>query len=547
MANKLDGFLGNMLQGFLDPKGNLGDYQHAARLYVDDTFRLAPKTKFLYYAVFNINQSAMQDVSFQDRHQLELNYLVKSMDLPKYTIDTTNLNQYNRKTNIYTKITYDPINITLHDDNNGITNSLWALYYGYYFADRLNSSDPYSTVAPEAYMRNTYDPKETMPYRYGLDNESLEPFFNSIQLFVLSRQRFFSYMLCNPKITKWEHDNMSQNESNGIVENKMTLAYDAVIYNSGVVDANAEDPAGFAVLHYDNTPSPIVDEEILQGGIEGIFGDLFGLSSFSGPNTYLSSRSATPYLNLGNQASYGFGTPPYYGNQGGYGYSGGLSGYGFGSNNLSTGLTIAGIGLAARGIGAVVNGVGNLFSSNSGAPISQNNNSSANTDQAAGINNQYAGVTNPNSNGNSANAVDANASQLPGGLSTGTAVGSAVGDQGPVVPGAGNAQAVSFSGNTQGVSGAGIGALGNTSTGSFGLGGVTSGTSGALGDAKKADAESSASGGFNTVQTGDGPTQIPSGDGSTSVVDQQPTPDPEPSTELADNSSSSDWGYSFGA
>ena len=47
---------------------NLRDWQHAARLYVDDTYRLAPKPKFLHYAVFNINQNAIpqgtQSVSY---------------------------------------------------------------------------------------------------------------------------------------------------------------------------------------------------------------------------------------------------------------------------------------------------------------------------------------------------------------------------------------------------------------------------------------------------------------------------------------------------
>ena len=35
MANKLNGFLDNLKSGALSPKGNLGDFAHAARLYVD--------------------------------------------------------------------------------------------------------------------------------------------------------------------------------------------------------------------------------------------------------------------------------------------------------------------------------------------------------------------------------------------------------------------------------------------------------------------------------------------------------------------------------
>ena len=372
MANKFNAFLGNFLNGFFDPKGNLADFQHASRLYVDDTFRLAPKNKFLFYVVFNINPAAMANSSFQDRHQMELNYLVKSMDLPKYTINTETLNQYNRKTNVYTKIVYDPVSLTLHDDNNGVTNMLWSMYYGYYFNDRNNSSEPYDGVSPAAYQRNTYQNKNRFPYRYGLDTEgpnglsgTSAPFFDSVQLFTLSRQRFFSYLLCNPKITKWDHDTMDQSDGGGVVENKMTLAYDAVIYNSGAVDV--DEPAGFAVLHYDNTPSPIADEENMIGGMEGIFGDLFSLNSFGSSTSYLSNLRggtiglANPYDNYGNQMPYGYGTPDYYGASS-YPYSvGGLQNYGFGTNNLKTGLIVAGVGLAGNLLGNVLK---NVFSSN---------------------------------------------------------------------------------------------------------------------------------------------------------------------------------------
>jgi hypothetical protein len=379
MANKFNKFLGDMLNGFLDPKGNLGDYQHASRLYVDDTFRLAPKNKFLYYVVFNLNSNALVDTSFQDRHNLELNYLVKSTDLPKFTLNTETLNQYNRKSNIYTKITYDPVNITFHDDNNGVTNMLWSMYYGYYFNDRHNAMDPYSDVSPIAYKASPYLSKEYTPYRYGMDTEDFngssgtsEPFFLSIQLVTMSRQRFFSYLLCNPKITKWDHDTMSQSEGGGIVENKMTVAYEAVIYNSGAVDV--DDPSGFAVLHYDNTPSPIAGDEILQNGIAGIFGDVFGMNDFASPLSYLTTArpSVSPYVNLGNTMSYGYGSNTFTNS---YGYpvtTGGLQNYGFGGMGVSptTALTIAGIGIGANLASNVLKGV----FSNNGSRIENNNN-----------------------------------------------------------------------------------------------------------------------------------------------------------------------------
>jgi hypothetical protein len=366
MANKFQKFLGSVAMGFLDPKGNMGDYQHAARLYVDDTFRLAPKNKFLYYVVFNINPDALDDISFEDRHMLELNYLVKQAELPKYTLKTESLNQYNRKTNIYTGIQYEPVTLTVHDDNNGITNLLWALYYGYYFADRENSRDPDADINPIAYKRNTYSSKNRMPFRYGLDNDSDEPFFNSIQLFTLSRQRFFSYLLCNPKITKWDHDNLDQASNNGILENKMTLAYDAVIYNSGAVEE--DDPAGFAVLHYDHAPSPIAGAEILQNGMKGIFGDLFSLNAFGrgGGGGLVGGLVGGLIKGLagGNTRPYGYGQPNFLGGGQGRGSMSGFQQYGFGGGVAPlAALTVAGVGLAVNTVGNVISGVGSLFAS----------------------------------------------------------------------------------------------------------------------------------------------------------------------------------------
>jgi len=374
MANKFQRFLGQVALGFLEPKGNMADFQHASRLYVDDTFRLAPKTKFLYYVVFNINPAAMTDVSFRDRHKLELNYLVKSADLPKYSFKTETLNQYNRKTTAYTSIQYEPVNLTLHDDNNGITNTLWALYYGYYIADRNNSYSPESDTSPTAYERNTYYPKNMMPFKYGLDNGSDEPFFNSIQLFTLSRQRFFSYLLCNPKITKWDHDTVDQSEGAGILENKMTIAYDSVIYNSGVVQE--DDPAGFAVLHYDKTPSPLDN----GSSIAGIFGDVFSINSLGGGmigglvGGILGGvlNNISPYTNTGNRAPYGYGQPTFYNPRSSLGSNSGFQQYGFGGGNAQlAALTVAGVGLAAKGLGNVISGVGSLFSNSNGSTESQ--------------------------------------------------------------------------------------------------------------------------------------------------------------------------------
>lgn len=289
---------------------NMRDWQHAARLYVDDTYRLAPKPKWLFYAVFNINPNVINAQAFQDQNKRELNYLVKKMDLPRYTLNVENLNQYNRKTTSYTRINYDPVNVTFHDDNLGVTNGLWALYYSYYFADRLNTQSPYTDINPPAYQQHTYDPKAKFPYRYGLDNNVTVPFFSSIQLLTLSRHKFTSYLLCNPKITSWQHDTVDQSEGNGVIENNMTLAYDAVIYTTGTVAIDK--PSGFGVLHYDRSQSPLNPFNVLfLQGTE--LASIYAANEESN-NTFnpvdvgisrLQQATSNPYV--GNRLPYGYG------------------------------------------------------------------------------------------------------------------------------------------------------------------------------------------------------------------------------------------------
>ena len=129
MANILNGFFDNLLGGTTNPKGSMADFQHAARLYTDDAFRLAPKTKFLYHVVLEMSSSATRLMPQLDqRHKNEINLLVKSVDLPKVSINTVTKNMYNRKKNLQTHLEYDPVNITFHDDNLGITTMLMEAY-----------------------------------------------------------------------------------------------------------------------------------------------------------------------------------------------------------------------------------------------------------------------------------------------------------------------------------------------------------------------------------------------------------------------------------
>lgn len=282
MADKFSRFLQGVGSGILNPKGNLGDARHAARLYTDHTFARAPRTKFMYYVYFELNPQAVRSASWKVRHQLEAGLLVKSADLPKISIEHEIKNMYNKKKIVYKDIKFEPLTIQLHDDNLGITNSLYALYYGYHSPERfldtgVSHADPGSNQG-SPYWRSSTALSDRGSY--GLDQTgSDESFFKSIQIYTLARKSWNGYRLINPRIVNWGHGQVDQTTSNGTIENNMTIAYESVTYGQGVVSApKGQWPPRFGEIHYDKTPSPLS-----VGG--GVNPSIFGLTGVGGQAT----------------------------------------------------------------------------------------------------------------------------------------------------------------------------------------------------------------------------------------------------------------------
>ena len=245
--------LRDFISGATNPKGNLGDWRHAARLFVDDAHRLAPKSKFSFYVVFSINSKALKSPNFMQQHRNEINMLVKRVDLPRFTIQTEKLNQYNRKKVAQVKSEFNPINIIFHDDNINVVNQLWQNYYAYYYADPVSALNPNYN-----YKRNAMQNGSSIKSPYGLDNNSSIPFFDKITIYHMARKSWVSYTLVNPVITEWKHDTLDYSESSRFAESSMSLDYEAVSYSAGEVTTG--EPPGFGFEHYDTVPSPITPE-----------------------------------------------------------------------------------------------------------------------------------------------------------------------------------------------------------------------------------------------------------------------------------------------
>ena len=287
LRNAVTGFFGNHY---------LRDYTHASKTFRPDSYALSPKLKFLFHVVFDINPEVYTE-------QNNPSVLVKNVQLPSISFDTHQYNQYNRKRIVQTKVKYDPINITFHDDHLNVVTGLWYKYFTYYYKDASNpdvlfngkrGNDPPAnnnsggTNSPKTDAvyneRTTYKPSITDYTDWGYVGDGTTPtspdprkipFFKNITIFGLGRHKFTSYTLINPIITRWGQDTYDYDQGNGVMTNTMALDYETVVYRQGDIDGTTPENiiAGFAnESYYDRQLSPIAvpgsNAKILgQGGL----------------------------------------------------------------------------------------------------------------------------------------------------------------------------------------------------------------------------------------------------------------------------------------
>jgi len=299
MANAFQNFLKS---GVLD-NATLRDYQHASKLYLTNYYELTPKAGWIYYVELIINPKVARDIEnvfdnenvdevgtvreknrflgWYNKYQNKVGLLAKQVSMPKFNIATETLNQYNRKTVIQKTINYTLMGITFHDDMANATTNLWKIYFQYYYGDSLGSQKfNTKTIASPKYQNTKYEPfKDTLDYRYGLNNHQDEPFFISIDVYQLYQQRYTSFKIVNPLIREWKHDDLDQSQGNRLLTNNMSFDYETVIYNTDntnyVKDDQGQDNVGFINEYYDNTPSPILASiKKSPDGARSVFGSL---------------------------------------------------------------------------------------------------------------------------------------------------------------------------------------------------------------------------------------------------------------------------------
>jgi hypothetical protein len=297
--------MANIFNQFLKQAGagtNIKDYRHATRLFVDGNYRLSPKYGFLFHVAFDLNPNLN---NLTNEAILESGMLVKSAQLPKFTVDNKTYNAYNRPNVVQTKLRYDPITITFHDDNADTIRSFWWNYYSHYYRD--SDHVPQTFAQPSKYSDRQSQNWGYSPAAYA-SNGAVERMLNSIRVYSLHQRNFTEYTLINPTITNFKFGDHNNNSSNEVMEISMTVAYESVLYSYGQVVPD-QTVNGFAILHYDKTPSPLTPQ---GGGTQSILGPgglvsaLNGVSSQLGQGNWLGA-GLTAFKSFNNFKGANFG------------------------------------------------------------------------------------------------------------------------------------------------------------------------------------------------------------------------------------------------
>lgn len=246
-----------------------------------------PRFPFEYYININLNnlgtaRSFIQQY-FNNPNYAQIMPLVKSVEMPSMKIDTTPLNQYNRKRLSQTKINFEPIKMVFHDVADGKTLKFWEMYYRYYFGDgnepgkneakqTQQGNQPYSfesfvrnitpTINPDILnlgtsvknlftsnsptgqnsptndvgdkaalqniVNNTLDNHK---FGFNLDKiQNIRNLIQSIDIYQVHGGRFNQVCLVNPRISAFQHDVLNYGVGDRTLELTFTIEYEYAYY-----------------------------------------------------------------------------------------------------------------------------------------------------------------------------------------------------------------------------------------------------------------------------------------------------------------------------
>lgn len=225
----------------------------ASRVFGLDTpgqyVRAVPRMKFMFAVNFIPSRGGNQMMDSANLNTYLGNrgmmFKVRQIDKPKLNLVTADLNQYNKKKVVYTKVEYSEATMRLYDSVDNSVLSWWVDYFTYYYGDsRLKTSLSYS--------QSPVDPSFTDSTGWGFRPliEDTE-FFEKITVFAFYANTYTAFSYINPKITtvNWQQKDYSGNEPEEV---DVSFKYEMIQYEK--FGERIQNPSEFGWSDIDQLP-----------------------------------------------------------------------------------------------------------------------------------------------------------------------------------------------------------------------------------------------------------------------------------------------------
>ncbi len=236
-----------------------------------------PRFPFEYYVNIGLNNVGTAKTFISDFFNTasleQIMPLVKMVEMPSMKIETTPLNQYNRKRLSQTKIAYEPIKMVFHDVADGKTLKFWDMYYRYYFADgnepgknqskklqtfggtnsNLAGTSPSSTNTngdKSAIQNIVSDTLDNHNFGFNLPTvENIRNLIQTIEIYQVHGGRFNQVTLVNPRISSFNHDMLNYAASDKTLEITFLFEYEYAYYTIQNMKLGGDQPNNSSTIN----------------------------------------------------------------------------------------------------------------------------------------------------------------------------------------------------------------------------------------------------------------------------------------------------------
>lgn len=170
-----------------------------------------------------------------------LTFAAKSIDRPRVNPKVEEVNEYNKRRQVYTGYKLEPVKVQFYDSADGAAQNMWTKYARYYFGDfNQGCEQGYHYTA----TNNEFPDYKGYGYGFtGANGGQTDPnaqfFFRQIDLFHFYDGKYDKYSLFNPRIDMFDPDELSYDNSDIAMINASFVYENLQYYPQQTVDANA--------------------------------------------------------------------------------------------------------------------------------------------------------------------------------------------------------------------------------------------------------------------------------------------------------------------